>query len=316
MNGTSHIVMAFLQGYLIGIDVSGRYFWLSSKVEFTLAFGVPIFDREHKVVSPNRSSNYVLCITHCNVVSISSRAWLCVMLISEEPTAEGTSLSSGAQLCPLCGICYSGGPTSLTSLILNAENEDTIARAFLANLTSPDQALGLHLPEDTQELLSTIHASVKACHAAMSDWRGSQSEDSRWSCSTWVAIGYFDEDGQAPVERYRTRVFVPDGSNVTVRQVTDSYYASFQNALSDGVGADGMASRKVWHDVISNCDIEDDPTCPNIAMCLRCFYYLKAWLDGDTLPLPSDGRRLSFAGELYEIVNSQDSRGELCNLHV
>ncbi|KAI0795361.1 hypothetical protein BC629DRAFT_1262457, partial [Irpex lacteus] len=47
---------------------------------------------------------------------------------------------------------------------------------------------------------------------------------------------------------------------------------------------------------------------PNFFVHERCYYYLKTWIDHATLPPSHDGRLLSFAGELYELLNSREKQ--------
>ena len=52
----------------------------------------------------------------------------------------------------------------------------------------------------------------------------------------------------------------------------------------------------------------DPPGSPCVFVCERCFYFLEKWIELDRLPgrrcgFPKDPELLSFAGELYEIVN-------------
>ncbi|KAI0340540.1 hypothetical protein BDW22DRAFT_1346780 [Trametopsis cervina] len=100
--------------------------------------------------------------------------------------------------------------------------------------------------------------------------------------------------------------FIPAGKNVQIRQVGDCNGGYFTTVIRTR----GWWDELVEH-VISGSSTIDNPT-PNFALCQRCYYYLKFWLDMSTLPAPFNNRPQSFAGELYELVNSRTAhRGTL-----
>lgn len=142
---------------------------------------------------------------------------------------------------------------------------------------------------------------------------------------TFVALGHWDDDGEFAF--YHGKGEIPDGTHVEMRRVRDAdgYGGKFNTLLSndndqedkeggheddddaqdEGDSDDGEEEEGQFRN--TNCDPVDSPC---LFLCEHCYHYMRAWLDVDSLPdrrraFPSGPEVLSFAGELYEIINSR-----------
>lgn len=203
------------------------------------------------------------------------------------------------QLCVLCGIAPSGG----CSFVTTADYVDRDTEKLVKELGS-----------ENQETRQIVRAMLEATDEPMADgtigfpysWWPDGMGHERYNEMLHVAIGHFDEDGVCE----KRGELVRDGRDVELRRV-DGYigYADFDEVLRT---VDGKEER-VW--AWSSCTVHDFN--PNFMLCEPCFLYLEAWLVLEGLPprssaFPSHSPEpLSFAGEFYEIVNSQkEERGE------
>lgn len=202
------------------------------------------------------------------------------------------------QLCLLCGIRPAGGPSAL----LRHDNLSIAARQIASEIRDDDDELYSIVKEG---LSATFHPDEKRLdfrHEWLPDGLGYDVDADRmvnYATSYCVAIGYFsnNEDGMAPIREDQ----VPDGMNVRVRQVMNNFQGGdFETVVQ--LLANGRERRD---DVPSACSVEHENN-PNFALCERCYYFLKSWIDRSSLP-PSI-RDLTFAGELYEVINSQEPR--------
>ena len=207
-------------------------------------------------------------------------------------------MGSWDELCLLCGVCPGGGPYMLLSSHQVEDEASTIAA---------------EIEEGNEELVAIVRDALLASFAEDEktlgfryDWlpegMGSTiAEDHHYATGTCVAIGYFTDIGWAPFRDGK----IPDGRNVQVRRVTQDNGGSFA-AL--------VCKHGPWTETLdfwpSNCSTATDFNC-NFALHDRCYCFLKTWIDQTNLSPPSDGRTLSFAGELYEMLNSRAQlRGE------
>lgn len=219
-------------------------------------------------------------------------------------------MGSWDELCLLCGIC-GGGPSHL----LSEHSLEKYARQIASEI-----AASKAVEEDFKlfvivkgALAATVPHSSFPRHSWLPDGVGADGEVTANPeyYTTWrdVAVGYFDEEsgeGRAPM---REDSLVPDGKHVQVRQVVDGNSGVFSSLVCSVVTPNGK-DIEVQREAPSMCSVVHGFH-PNIALCERCYYYLKSWLDTENMLPPADGRNLPFAGELYEIVNSRkEERGE------
>lgn len=115
-----------------------------------------------------------------------------------------------------------------------------------------------------------------------------------------------DDDGaeRAPepdVER------IPDGRYAEARRVCNGDSGHFEGLC---VVRDG---EEVAERVYTHCSVRSDDSMSNVFFCERCYAFLEAWVDRDALPpreraFPGAREPLSFAQELYEVINSRKAR--------
>ena len=140
-------------------------------------------------------------------------------------------------------------------------------------------------------------------------------------CST-IAIGHFDEDNDDDtphrIEKTETGWMrrIPDGVGVETRFVRDPLCGEFSEVYTPADPSRGIEEVK---DKLSRTSSSNylydglmrEPGFGNFFLSRCCYHYLEAWLDFSRFTAPSHGRNLSFAGELYEVVNSQpEGRGQ------
>lgn len=207
------------------------------------------------------------------------------------------SMGSWDELCLLCGV-YSG-PCDIVSKY----GLDDVAKAIAAEIR-PDDAELFNIVKDA--LLSSFSPDDRLLSYSPK-WLPEGMGNGGYSTRAWIAVGCFNEDGEAPLRGDS----IPDGRYVQVRRVRDGDGGDFGELL---VTRDG---EEVEENTYTVCSVRREEGLPNFFLCERCYSYLENWLDRDSLPprsnaFPSASEPLSFASELYEIVNSRKARrGEL-----
>jgi hypothetical protein len=150
--------------------------------------------------------------------------------------------------------------------------------------------------------------------------------DPLWKCATFndcVAIGHFEEDNDEDtphrIEKTATGWMrrIPDGVGVETRHVRDPLCGEFSvvvTPVNPVQGIEEVEENRLSRTSSSNYiypELREEPGFGNFFLSLCCYHYLQAWLDFSRFPAPSHNRNLSFAGELYEVVNSQpEGRGQ------
>lgn len=228
------------------------------------------------------------------------------------------------ELCLLCGVS-GGGPNNLLSSYDVAQAAPKITSEILsasstnATKTKHDESTLLAIVTDG---LSSTFPDTNGPYGRR-DWlpEGVESDDAVTAdprhYNTWrsIAVGYFqrvDNDGLPPVrlrDEEPTRL-VPDGRHVSVRQVVDCYVGDYNIVVCTETLPDGKLG-EVQKDRFSMCSVVHGYN-PNVAMCERCYYYLKYWRDIEEDAPDGHGRELGFAGELYETVNSRKAERGAC----
>lgn len=218
------------------------------------------------------------------------------------------------ELCLLCGV-GGGGPGGITGKYSVEED----ARKCASELVATQASMGM----DEEELYNIVLTALRTTVATstvqignpswMPEGLGSDAEvtaDPK-GYTTWrdVAVGYFDKESGEGTALTREGRLAPDGKNTRVRQVVDCYAADYSSVVCRAIAPSGKEI-EVQRQAPTRCSVVHGFS-PNIALDERCYYYLKFWRDASSLPPPADSRNLSFAGELYEIVNSRKKlRGE------
>ncbi|KAH7915361.1 hypothetical protein BJ138DRAFT_998127 [Hygrophoropsis aurantiaca] len=195
------------------------------------------------------------------------------------------------QLCIVCGVAPSGGPSQLFT---DPDDEvEHIAEKIVSDilLADPSQDYSAVFDIVQDALLQTDE--VQWLPDGIRDWSGFQ------NC---VAIGYFDnEDGAASLFPDKTdgNPCFPNGSKVQLRCVSGGSAGGFTSILGDG---------QTKEECLTHCTSRDSRN-PNFFVSEACYHYLEEWIDRTALPsqrlsVPHTPN-LTFAGELYEIVNSR-----------
>ncbi|KAF5349236.1 hypothetical protein D9756_009414 [Leucocoprinus leucothites] len=128
--------------------------------------------------------------------------------------------------------------------------------------------------------------------------------------SNSIAIGYFDDDGAVPhliidgdpIARKR----IPDGQFVTTRIVESAECGEFEKVVVKKEGEDGTVI-KVSEKRMSRTCAYWQGGIGNFFLSEACYRFLEAWIVREYLPPMWDGRVLSFAGELWEVVSSRET---------
>lgn len=204
-------------------------------------------------------------------------------------------------LCPLCGVAPDGGPTYLAG----EWRQDDELQSVVAELR---EGRGLDDKQLLQILKDGFNASIAKERVLP---RGYGKGD---YCTAYVGVGYWDDYGNFDSwhdhPKDKDSNAVPDGREVEILRLRDAdgYGGVFNTVIEkNDNGEEEAVDRRI------DCDPADSPC---FFMCEHCYYYLGAWLDLDALPershaFPNNPEPLSFAGELYEVINSRvDKRGE------
>ncbi|KAF8883076.1 hypothetical protein CPB84DRAFT_194171 [Gymnopilus junonius] len=132
-----------------------------------------------------------------------------------------------------------------------------------------------------------------------------------------IAIGHFKEDGDTPHEIVQTDTGcvrrIPDGKDVETGLVTDTDCGEFRFVVHRKLDEDGniietkeeKLSRTGSSNYIHRELAREEISTGNFFLSEGCFHYLQAWLDYCRVPKPHHDRKLTFSGELFEIVNSR-----------
>jgi hypothetical protein len=218
------------------------------------------------------------------------------------------------ELCLLCGI----SPLPPTELFL----DPGYGIEELANeIESYDPMLLSDLSIEREELEDLLHMAV-----LLFPEMDILKLEPLWDCkmfSDCVAIGHFDEDNEQDtphrIEKTETGWMrrIPDGVGVETRFVRDPMCGEFNTVVIPANPATGTAEAQVTklsRTSSSNyiySELSREPGFGNFFLSRACYYYIQAWIDFERLPAPSHNRKLSFAGELYEVINSQrEGRGQ------
>lgn len=202
-------------------------------------------------------------------------------------------MGSWDELCLLCGVY--GGPAEL----LSKYGLDEVAKTIAAEIRPNDNALvGI-----VQEALLASFSEKEHLLSYVPPWLPQGMGNEGYSTHTWVAVGCFNEDGEAPLRDGK----IPDGRQAEVRRVRHGDGGEFETLLVD---RDGEEVEEASYTV---CSTRREEGLPNVFLCERCYSYLEKWLDQESLPprscaFPSETQPLSISGELYEIVNSRKAR--------
>lgn len=201
---------------------------------------------------------------------------------------------SSHQLCVLCGVAPSGGCSSLSC---EATFDDDTGK--IADEIDPNSEETRQIVRDMLRATFSDEPGADAVGFPYTWWPNGMGYE-RYNEMLHVAIGYFNTDGVCE----RRDGLVPSGRGVEVRRV-DGYSGDAEFAQVVNV-VDGEEERI---DAWSACTASDNN--PNFMLCEPCLFYLEAWVATEALPprlcaFPLDPDPLSFAEELYEIVNSQE----------
>lgn len=215
------------------------------------------------------------------------------------------------ELCLLCGV----SPIPPTAVYDDPGNAEDLAD----KLVEYDSSLLDDMKMKKETLTDLLEKALEAEYPDGLDWytRPGWRWDGFMDC---VAIGHFRADGDTPhhivlTDAGYTRK-IPDGMDVETRLVTKAMCGEFGAVIHRKLDKDGnmteteeeMLSRTgarnyLYHEL-------DEISTGNFFLSEGCYHYLQHWLDYSRIPKPSHDRQLSFAGELFEIVNSRkEGRG-------
>jgi hypothetical protein len=218
------------------------------------------------------------------------------------------------ELCLLCGI----SPLPPAELFLDPANG---AAELADEIESYDPTLLSDLSIKREELEDLLYSAI-----LLFPDMDSLKLQPLWDCKMFndcVAIGHFDEDNEQDtphrIEETETgwRRRIPDGVGVETRFVRNPMCGEFETVVIPANPAKGTAeaeltelSRTSSSNYIYS-ELTREPGFGNFFLSRACYHYLQAWIDFARLPALSHNRNLSFAGELYEVVNSQlEGRGQ------
>jgi hypothetical protein len=125
-----------------------------------------------------------------------------------------------------------------------------------------------------------------------------------------IAFGYFDDDNHegCPYEDDSDRIVkrrIPDGKFVTTRIVDLGTGGNFGREAIRTKDADGALVEQLERRRTRTSSLQQDGI-GNFFLSECCFQFIQAWIPIEDLPPMWDGRELSFAGELWEVLNSRE----------
>lgn len=220
------------------------------------------------------------------------------------PSFKGISIQTCGmgcwdELCPLSGIRNGGGPKRIgLSAGLGADN--TIS-AMAEEMKACEQS--------HEELVSIISEALTYTRQSRDfhplgeygQWWMPEGLESWNGFTRCIAIGYFNaEYGECPLKTRRAGqkgTFFPSGCRVAVRGVKSGDSGHFEVVDNFG-GTDDLTQSR------SQCSARAGQN-PNFFVLEVCYRYLEEWAMRVIGPRPDHLPELSFAGEFYEIVNSQ-----------
>ncbi|KZT34100.1 hypothetical protein SISSUDRAFT_1122476 [Sistotremastrum suecicum HHB10207 ss-3] len=230
-------------------------------------------------------------------------------------------MGSWDEPCLVCGIAGSGGPSSL----LSKYALDKLVEALVKEVKEV-------LPDAKEEELATIIKDGLTASFSEHDreleyvpkWKPKGLGD--WiGFKRFIAVGYLEDPFHYPSKPLSN---IRNGRNVEVRKVYGDDSGNFQiwikpkPPVPEGEEEEFPAfdpnrpyveeypeTNEIGEYVDTPCSVRNG-THFNLAVSEGCYHYLQAWLDWNSFPprsegFPNDPEPLSFAGELYEIVNSQ-----------
>lgn len=203
-------------------------------------------------------------------------------------------MGSWDELCLLCGVYC--GPCDL----LSQYGVDDVAKGIAAEIRPGDQEL-VNIVKDA--LQASLAPAGHPILTYTPQWLPEGMGNGGYSRPIWMAVGCFNEHGESPIRGD----LIPDARHVQVRRVRDGDGGDFGELL---VTRDG---KEVEEHTYTVCSAKREEGVPNFFLCERCYSYLENWLDWESLPprsgsLPSEGEALTFASELYDLVNSRKAR--------
>ncbi|PPQ96046.1 hypothetical protein CVT26_004679 [Gymnopilus dilepis] len=213
------------------------------------------------------------------------------------------------ELCLLCGI----SPIPLSDIYTDPSYG---AEDLAEKVIEYDSTLLEDMDLDEEGLQEVLYRALSAESADGLDWFTRPGW--RWEGFTrCIAVGHFVVDGDTPHEIVRVDEGcmrkIPDGQGVETRLVDDANCGEFRRVIDETIDEEGnvietkeeklsrTSSTNYIYDKLH--DLED--SFGNFFVSEGCYHYLQAWLDFAQLPPAQHDRQLTFAGELYEVINSR-----------
>ncbi|KAF8903673.1 hypothetical protein CPB84DRAFT_1746072 [Gymnopilus junonius] len=206
------------------------------------------------------------------------------------------------ELCPLCGIAPDPPHHIYADPITGADDLTTKIIDY-----DPSLLDDMEMDEDTlRDMLEKILEMDPPGDPNSPRWHWEGFEN----C---IAVG---SESLMSHENFRMgneyKAIIPDGKGVEVRLVSGPQYGVFSCIIHRAVDEAGNAIQSIekkFSNTSSNINLDhnglEDSMFGNFFLSEGCFRYLQAWLDFGRFPPPQHDRQLSFAGELYEVVNSR-----------
>ncbi|KIJ61515.1 hypothetical protein HYDPIDRAFT_42495 [Hydnomerulius pinastri MD-312] len=202
------------------------------------------------------------------------------------------------QLCVLCGVAPTGGPTKFW-------DDDVFRNRWIAEIAEEIQVHNPTLNERERcniisEAISEAEDAVNSATIVKFRWPG---------FIACMAVGYFGSmDGAAPLllDAKGEKTRFPNGAEVQIRRVCENLNGDFRQMAKDHNTTGQVDCYTVYE--TTHCSSKEDQN-PNFFLSEVCYHYLQAWLKLHALPPQNPDvphtPNLSFQGELYEIVNSR-----------
>ncbi|KAF5348111.1 hypothetical protein D9756_010768 [Leucocoprinus leucothites] len=202
------------------------------------------------------------------------------------------------EVCLLCGVTPVP-PTGFTNNCdITAEELVSELLERFPSIVDECQIEGINSKDDLEKYLAELMAEYEDYF---------ELGDAFQRC---IAIGYFSgNDGEVPCEEVPkdpiVMLRIPDGKFVTTRVVDDPECGDFSEVVIQRQGEDGVIveekeerlTRTRWN----------GPGIGNFFLSESCYLFLQAWIGLEGLPPMWDGRKLSFVGELWEVINSRET---------
>ena len=214
-------------------------------------------------------------------------------------------MGSWDELCLVCGACTSGGPIALLHRVHLEKTASEIAAEVKQEITDIAEE---QLVDVVKEALASSFSGNERTLGYRPVWlpheTGQRADLTETLC---CAIGYFDDDGDAPVRDGK----IPDGRFVEAREVHNCVGGDFSETVQIPAEAilNPPPSVELEPEInqYSSCSavVVNHPHNPNFWTCIDCIRRLWLYTRDVVDRTPSRNCPEGWFSQLYEVINSR-----------